>query len=71
MATTFTLTIDLADHEHPGNWRAQHNTVLTLLDQVKQAIGSSPGRRGDIVYTGLAHGQSRSSLIGSWQFGDE
>jgi hypothetical protein len=71
MATTFTLTIDLTDHEHPGaNWRAQHHTVAGLLDRVKQSVGSSPGRRGDIVFTGLAHGQSRSSLIGFWEFTD-
>ena len=72
MSTTFTLTIDLTDHEHPGaSWRAQHHTVVTLLDQVKQAVGSSPSRRGDIIYTGLAHGQSRSSLIGFWEFTDD
>jgi hypothetical protein len=59
----------LTDHEHPGaSWRAQHHTVGTLLDQVKQAVGSSPGRRGDITYTGVSGGQSRSSLIGSWEF---
>jgi hypothetical protein len=69
MATTFTLTIDLTDHEHPGaSWRAQHHTVVTLLDQVKQSIGSNPGRRGDITHTGLAHGQSHSTTIGSWEF---
>jgi hypothetical protein len=72
MALTFTLTIDLTDHEHPGaNWQAQHHTVVGLLDRVKQSVGSSPGRRGDIVHTGFAHGQSSSSLIGSWQFVDE
>jgi hypothetical protein len=72
MATTFTITIDLTDHEHPGaSWQAQHHTVVGLLDRVKQSVGSSPGRRGDITHTGFAHGQSRSSLIGSWQFVDE
>jgi hypothetical protein len=69
MATTFTITIDLADHEHPGaDWRAQHHTVVTLLDRVKQSVGSSPGRRGDIVHTGFANGQSSSTTIGTWEF---
>jgi hypothetical protein len=69
MATTFTITIDLTDHEHPGaNWRAQHHTVVTLLDQVKQSVGSSPGRRGDITYTGFANGQAHSTTVGSWEF---
>lgn len=72
MATTFTLTIDLTDHEHPGaSWRAQHHTVVGLLDQVKQSVGSSPGRRGDITYTGFANGQSSSSLIGFWEFSND
>jgi hypothetical protein len=69
MATTFTLTIDLTDHEHPGaNWQAQHHTVVGLLDRVKQSVGSSPGRRGDIIYTGIANGQAHSTTIGSWEF---
>jgi hypothetical protein len=69
MATTFTLTIDLTDHEHPGaSWIAQHHTVVGLLDRVKQSVGSSPGRRGDITYTGSANGQSYSTTIGSWEF---
>jgi hypothetical protein len=69
MATTFTLTIDLADHEHPGaSWIAQHHTVVVLLDRVKQSVGSNPGRRGDITYTGSANGQSYSTTIGSWEF---
>jgi hypothetical protein len=68
----FTLTIDLTDHEHPGaNWQAQHHTVVTLLDRVKQSVGSSPGRRGDIVYTGIANGQSHSTTIGSWEFSSD
>jgi hypothetical protein len=69
MATTFTITIDLTDHEHPGaSWQAQHRTVVDLLDRVKQSVGSSPGRRGDIVHTGFANGQSHSTTIGSWEF---
>jgi hypothetical protein len=72
MATTFTLTIDLTDHEHPGaNWHAQHHTVVGLLDRVKQSVGSSPGRRGDIIYTGIANGQSHSMTIGSWEFSND
>ena len=71
MSITFKLEIDLAGHEHPGaNWRAQHHTVVTLLDQVKQAVGSGPGRRDDIM---LPHfdpvlGANSHVTVGSWEF---
>jgi hypothetical protein len=62
----FILTLDLADHKHPENQRAQHQTVHALLDQASQAIGSSNAREGEFVYP-----PGSNKVIGSWKFLDD
>jgi hypothetical protein len=60
---TFILTLDLTDHRHPENQRAQHQTVHALLDQASQAIGSGNAREGELVYPAGSH-----KVVGSWKF---
>lgn len=70
MATTFTLSIDLADHEHASNLPAQHALVRQFLGDAQQALGMSLQRRGDITHTAIANGQARTTIVGSWEFSE-
>ena len=68
--TIFTLTLDLTGHEHPANPAAQHAKVRELLGLAVQAIGSGPGRKGDLTVPvwNASEGVSRHVTIGSWEF---
>jgi hypothetical protein len=59
--TVFVLTLNLDDHEHPGNQRAQHATVCQMLQTAMQAIGSDMHREGNLAMPGGVH-------VGSWEF---
>jgi hypothetical protein len=63
----FTLTLDLTDHGHPDNPRAQHVIVLRMLELASQAIGSDIKRSGELFYS-LDFERKK---IGSWEFSDE
>jgi hypothetical protein len=65
--TTFTLKLDLSDHEHPNNQHAQHAIVLQMLDFAKQAIGSDIKRSGDLFSSFVFERKK----IGSWEFTDD
>jgi hypothetical protein len=62
----FILTLDLSDHQHPHNQRAQHMTVLTLLDLAKQAIGSDNHRSGKLSLPSRTGGDHQH--VGTWEF---
>jgi hypothetical protein len=59
--TIFVLTLNLEDHEHPGNQRAQHATVCQMLQAAMQAIGGDMNRKGTLAMPGNVH-------IGTWEF---
>jgi hypothetical protein len=61
----FTLTIDVAVHEHSP--RAHRHFVGQMLDQVKQTIGSGETVAGDIV----AGGAFAQKKIGAWSFTED
>jgi hypothetical protein len=61
--TTFTLTLDLSDHEHPENPRAQRSFILQMLILAGQAIGASEAMAGELT----AGGAFAQQKIGSWE----
>ena len=68
--TGFVLRIDLTDHQHPANPAAEHAKVREWLSLAGQAIGSGPGRKGDLTVPvwNASEGVSRHIIIGSWEF---
>jgi hypothetical protein len=62
--STFVLTLDLSDHQHPGNIRAQHSTVCQMLQSAIHAIGSDNHRSGNLAMPGNVH-------VGTWEFREE
>jgi hypothetical protein len=63
--STFILTLDLSDHEHPHSPTAQRHVVGQLLDQAKQAIGSGLAKEGSITHAAAAF---RQKTVGTWKF---
>jgi hypothetical protein len=72
MAITFTLSLDLTDHEHPGNPAAQHAKVREWLGLAMQAIGSDLKRKGELTIPcwDASLGVNHHAPIGSWEFTD-
>ena len=70
--TIFTLTLDLTDHRHPANPAAQRAKVREWLALAGQAIGSGPGRKGDLTVPvwDATRGVSNHTKIGLWEFTD-
>jgi hypothetical protein len=70
--TTFTLKLDLTDHQHPDNLAAEHAKVREWLNLASQAIGSNSNRRGELsipVYDPSSN-SGRRAVIGFWEFID-
>jgi hypothetical protein len=62
--STFILTLNLADHTNEHSPTAVHHIVNQLLDQAKQAIGSSLAKEGQIT-----HGEAfQQKVVGTWKF---
>jgi hypothetical protein len=70
--TTFTLTLDLAGHEHPENPTAQHAKVREMLGLAIQAVGAGTKRHGDLTIPSWDHARNTGGhvKIGSWEFSD-
>jgi hypothetical protein len=67
--TTFTLTLDLADHGHPGS--AQPAKVCEMLRVAIQAIGSDYRQRaGELTIPSFDPHRNVGGhvKIGSWEF---
>jgi hypothetical protein len=66
----FVLRLDLTDHQRPDNLTAEHAKVREMLGIAMQAIGSSPGRKGEITIPKFdpRRGISDHVAVGSWEF---
>jgi hypothetical protein len=73
MAITFTLSIDLTDHQHPGNQAAQHAKVREWLGLTIQAIGAGTKRKGELTIPSFDPHRNVGGhvKIGSWEFVDD